>query len=71
MDRAMLENHLALAERHVAQGAEHIARQKEVIAKLESGGHATEEARALLDQFLNLQAFHITHRDRLRAELAK
>ena len=67
----MLERHLALAEQHVAQGEEHIARQREIIAKLESGAHATDKARTLLDQFLDVQALHVAHRDRLQEELAQ
>ena len=69
----MLERQLALAEQHISQSEQHIARQKEILAKLESGHHviAADKARALLDQFLDLQALYIGLRDRLRAELAE
>lgn len=70
MDRALLEQHLAQVERHVAQGEAIIARQRRIVSELERDGHDAGEARDLLAQFQEMQAQHITHRDRLRRELA-
>jgi hypothetical protein len=71
MDKATLEQHLALAEEHVAKSQKHIARQQELVAELERHGHTrvAEEARRLLTQFLELNVLHVAHRDRLKQEL--
>ena len=69
MDRALWEEHLALAERHVAQGERIIGRQHEVVAKLECFGHDATQAWNLLRVFQESQAIHIADRDRLRKEL--
>jgi hypothetical protein len=69
MDKALLEQHLAIAQRHVVQGESIIARQRQILVDLERGGHDTAEARRLLAQFLELQALHVADRDRLRGEL--
>jgi hypothetical protein len=70
MDRAMIEGHLALAERHIMEGEQRVARQQKLVDRLEHDGHDVGDARALLAQFLELQALFIADRDRLRAELA-
>ena len=72
MDRAMLEDHLALAERHVAQGEDHIRRQREIVDQLTRNGHIeyVQNARELLAQFEELQALHVGDRDRLKGELS-
>jgi hypothetical protein len=69
MDRAILEEYLALAERHVAAGEQLVARQRELIAELERDGHDIGEATKLLDQLEQLQASHVGIRNRLRQEL--
>ena len=69
MDRARLEQHLALVERHVGQGEAIIARQRQIVDELERDGHDIEQARALLAPFLESQELHIADRDRLRGEL--
>jgi hypothetical protein len=71
MDRQQTKEHLALAEEHVALGATNVARQREIIAKLERDGHDATQARALLAQFEQLQATHVTDRDRLLSELER
>jgi hypothetical protein len=68
-DRTMLLEHLAQAERHVAEGERDIARQREIIAELERDGRDTTLARALLEQFEEVELLHIEGRDRLRKEL--
>lgn len=72
MNRAILERHLALTEEHVALSKKHIARQRELIDELECDGHAqlAERAKQLLALFLELEAEHVAHRNRLRCELS-
>ena len=65
----MLKRHLAQAEEHVATGYKNIARQFRLIAKLQRGGHDTAKARAILDQFEDLQEMHIADRGRILREL--
>jgi hypothetical protein len=69
MDRATLEEHLALAAAHVAAGERLVARQRELVAQLERDGHDTLEATKVLNQLEQLQALYIADRDRLRKEL--
>jgi arginine repressor len=69
MDRAILQEYLALVERLIAAGERQIARQREIVAQLEHDGHDISEATKLLDQLEQLQALHIADRDRLRKEL--
>lgn len=69
MERRMLERHLAQAEEHISLGERHIAQQRELVARLERDGHDSTEASNLLDNFEELQAVHIAHRDRLCREL--
>jgi hypothetical protein len=69
MDREQLLQHLAQAEDHVATGIEHIERQQKVIAELERDGHDLTQAKALLDQFEQLQQMHVADRDRLLRNL--
>src|SRR4051812_43269140 len=69
MDRAILEQHLALAEQHVTVGEACIQRQREIVALLDAAGHCSLEATRLLHTFEQLLAIHFAHRDRLLAEL--
>ena len=69
MERAVIEEHLALAERHVAQGEGHIRQQRELIVRLEREGQESAEARRLLNTFEELQGLHVADRNRLQAEL--
>ena len=72
MDRAILESHLAFVEQHVSKSKKHIARQREHIGELERDGHIqlAVSAKQLLALFLELDALHVAHRDRLRLELS-
>jgi hypothetical protein len=65
MDREQLLQHLAQAEDHVAAGTQHVARQREIIAEVERDGHDAPQAKALLEQFEQLQEMHVVDRDRL------
>jgi hypothetical protein len=71
MDRMMLLEHLAQAERHVAEGVEHVARQREVVARLERDKQDATSSRELLQRFEEMQAMHLTDRDRILRELAR
>ena len=74
-DRESLGQRLATAEQHVARGLEHICHQREIIAQLQRNppkhGLDLEQARAILETFLQTQALHVEERDRLQAELLK
>jgi hypothetical protein len=70
MDRAMVEEQLAVAERHAAEAEKHVARQREVIAEMEQDAADTALAKALLVEFERLGGIHIAERDRLRKMLA-
>ena len=65
----MLEQHLRQAEHHVALGRKHIAEQERLVAELETDGHPTETALALLTTYREVQLMHEADRDRLRKEL--
>jgi hypothetical protein len=67
----MLKRHLAEAEEHIAVGEKNLARQRELIAKLERDKHDTAQARALLDQFEELQSMHLADRERILRELSE
>lgn len=66
---AILREHLAMANRHIASGNRVVIRQRELIAELKSDGHDTKDAVALLVQFEELLALHLSDRDRLFDEL--
>ena len=68
--RAMILAHLWNTERHVAEGEDHLDRQRDIILKLRKAGRDTMQAEDLLRHFEASQAFHITSRDFLLAELA-
>jgi hypothetical protein len=70
MDRATLEDHLAMAEQHIAQGEQHIMRQRGIVAELERGGHDSTAARQFLVVLEQTQAVHLADRDRVQKELA-
>jgi uncharacterized pyridoxal phosphate-containing UPF0001 family protein len=67
----MLKRHLAQAEEHVATGQKNIVRQWELIGKLQRGKHDIAKARAILDQFEELQAMHVADRERILRELSE
>ena len=67
----MLRRHLAEAKAHVEMGSKTLARQRELIAELERDGHDSTQARAMLKQFEEVQAMHITDRERILRELAQ
>jgi chromosome segregation ATPase len=69
MNREQTLQHLAEAEDHVAIGMEHIGRQREIVTQLEREGRDVAQARALLEQFEQLQEMHVTDRDRLLRSL--
>lgn len=62
---AMLRDHLVMADRHVATGNRVVTRQRQ----LETDGHDTREALALLARFEDLLALHVADRDRMIDEL--
>jgi hypothetical protein len=68
--RAMIERHLAEAERHVQLGERIIAQQHKLVEELERDQHDTATAKALLAKFEELLAQHVSHRDRLKRDLA-
>ena len=72
MNRAMREEHLALADRHVTEGAERIQRQREILGEMLRDNHpdAATKAALLLEQFEECQERFIADRDRLANELA-
>lgn len=70
IDPTVLREHLRLAEQHIAEGERHIARQREIVAQTVRGGHDSKESRDLLALFEQMQALHVTDRDRLLRELA-
>jgi hypothetical protein len=70
MQKATIQEHLALAREHIEQGEKSIERQRRVVADLQNDGHAASQACKLLTQFQELQALHIADRDRLERELA-
>jgi hypothetical protein len=71
MDRALIEQHLALAEKHVRDGEVILVRQREVLANLARDGHDTSRASQILQEFEDVQQMHIADRERLRRELAE
>jgi hypothetical protein len=60
---------LAQAERHAADGRRHIERQRRVVVQLVRTGQDSESSRHLLRLFEELQAMHVSDRDRLREQL--
>ncbi len=71
MDRALLQEHLALAERHVVESEQTVARQREIVAEHDRDGpEAAAEDRRLLAQLEELLARQVADRDRLRKELS-
>jgi len=69
IERAMWEQHLALAERHIAEGEGTVTHQRRIVADLEREGHDSAKARALLHQFQQLLDLHVVDRDRIRQQL--
>jgi len=75
MDRTVLLATLETANRHIAEGERHIERQREIVARLEQQGRGASRtatvARELLHSMQRVQRAHLSHRDQLRAELAR
>ncbi|MGX4771138.1 hypothetical protein ACWAUC_15255 [Bradyrhizobium guangdongense] len=71
MERAILQQHLAMAERHVALGEEHLERQEALIAELDRDGYDTTDALKLLATMRATQQLHLQDRNRLLAELER
>jgi hypothetical protein len=69
MDRAMLEEHLAIAERHIAQGEKLLAKQEELVAELNRRNHDAESAKSVLATMRETQSLHIDDRDRILRQL--
>ena len=55
MDQQEIREHLTQAEKHVALGEQHLASQRAIVAQLDADGHDTTQARALLEQYEQLQ----------------
>ena len=70
MDRAMWQQHLALAERQVLEATRRVARQRQIVAEVEGDDDAIR-AKALLAQLELVLKFQIQERDRLQADLAR
>jgi hypothetical protein len=68
--RDAVRQRLEIAERHVALGEKTIGRQREAIADLERGGHDAAFGKSLLKKFEELQALHVSDRDRHRKMLS-
>ena len=71
MDRAAIEQRLALAEQHVSEGKRILENQGRLLAKVAADGYDTTEAERLLAQFEDVQRLYLADRDRLRNELAR
>jgi hypothetical protein len=69
IDRATLLEHLAQGERHVAEGEAHIGRQEALVAELETEGHDTKDALAILATLRETQTQHVLNVERLLKEL--
>jgi hypothetical protein len=69
MDRKIQMMHLAVAERHVAEGERHILEQEQRVADLDWKGRETLLARRQLQNFRDLQAQHVGHRDHILRKL--
>jgi len=69
MDRATLEEYLALVERLIADVERDIVRQRDVVAELERAGHDSGAARMLLRHIEAWLELHVADRNRLRQEL--
>jgi len=75
MHRTALLATLETANRHVADGERHIERQREIVARLEERGRGTSHtatiARELLHSMERIQRAHLSHREQIKAELAR
>ena len=71
MIRRDLTDLLAVLDHQVQEGERTIARQLEIIELLERGGRDLTEAKELLRSFQELQELHISHRDQIRADIAR
>ncbi|AZO72081.1 MAG: hypothetical protein E5V92_08675 [Mesorhizobium sp.] len=59
------ETLVQMAERHVREGEAIIARQRALIERLAQDGHPTAEAEEFLLKFMETQAVHVAHWERL------
>jgi hypothetical protein len=69
-DLAALKLEVAQATHHAERGRQHIKRQMNLIDELDRDGHDTNQARELLETFLQTQSMHEADLARLQAELA-
>ncbi|MBB4366651.1 hypothetical protein GGD65_007724 [Bradyrhizobium sp. CIR18] len=61
MERAQIEENIAMTERHISLGEAHIARQIEIIAKFKRKGHESSKPSGswLTSRLLNLSISNI------------
>ena len=71
MDKALTLQRLAETERHVRRGQLHLTWQTNILSGLEQDGHDITQAKALLLFFEEIQAEHISHRNRLLKEMGR
>lgn len=75
MDRAALLATLETANRHIADGERHVEQQREILTRLEERGrgasHTATIAREVLASMQRIQRAHLSHRDQVRAEIAR
>jgi hypothetical protein len=71
VDRALLEQNLALAEKHLVQARAHVEQQRRIVDALERDGHNSELARKILATFKQLLELQIEDRERLITLLSK
>ena len=69
MDKAALEEHLAVAERHIVQGEKLVTQQRQIVGELERYRLDSAVARDLLATLEKSLALHIADHDRLHKEL--
>lgn len=69
MDRATLQQRLAVAESYVAFGGSRVAQQRKMVSDLERDGGSVRLAREILAQFEETYALQVAACNRLRREL--
>ena len=69
VDQEIGRRHLELANRHVAEGQKRVDAQITLVVKLDRDGHDTRQAKKLLEQFEQILALQIEHRNRIVQEL--
>jgi hypothetical protein len=71
MDRKTILRDLARARERVAQVERHLKVQQQIVDVLQRDGCNALHARKLLQQYQELQARHISDRDRLERDLSE